>query len=257
MFGSIIRIKMMEIDKIEKAKHETLRRWIWVAIFAIGFAWVESSIVVYLREIFYQGSFYFPIVVNWENGQYVGHYLTPIEIGREAATIVMLVAVACASGKNNWQKFSLFMIAFGIWDIFYYLWLWFMIGWPESLMTWDILFLIPLPWVGPVITPVLIAVAMIAAGTLIIYFDEKGFKIRFYWYDWVAVLGCGLLMIVAFCWDWKNIIRLPGDVERNGIPNPFLWKLYLPAYTLSVVYFAIRLGWNVSANKGKKNPPRI
>jgi len=239
----------MENDHTGKETREALRGWFWVVIFAVGFAWVESAIVVYLREIFYQGSFYFPIVVNWENGEYVAHNLAPIEIGREIATIIMLAAVSCASGKNGWQKFSLFMIAFGVWDIFYYIWLWVMIGWPESFMTWDILFLIPLPWTGPVITPVLIALAMTAAGSLIIYYDEKGYRIRFYWYDWIIVLGCGLLMIVAFCWDWKNIIRLPDGIERSGLPNPFLWELYLPAYILSVVYFAVRLGRNIAANK--------
>jgi hypothetical protein len=236
-----------------REKEEALRRWIWVAIFAIGFAWVEGAVVVYLREIFYQGSFYFPIVVNWEKGEYVAHYLAPVEIGRELATIVMLFAAAWASGKDNWQRFSLFMIAFGIWDIFYYIWLYVMVGWPESLMTWDLLFLIPLPWVGPVIAPVLIAMAMIAAGSLIIYYDERRFNIRFYWYDWAIVLGCGILMITAFCWDWKNIVRLPDGVERSGIPNPFLWGLFLPAYILSVVYFGVRL-WQNTLRREQKKP---
>jgi hypothetical protein len=242
---------MIESDQTGKKKSEALRRWIWVAIFAVSFAWVEGAVVVYLREIFYQGSFYFPIVVNWENGEYAAHYLTPVEIGREIATIIMLIAIAWASGKNNWQRFSLFMIAFGIWDIFYYIWLYVMIGWPEGLMTWDLLFLIPLPWVAPVITPVLIALAMIAAGSLIMYYDERGFKIRFYWHDWVIVLVCGLIMITAFCWDWKNIIRLPDGIERSGIPSPFLWELYLPAYIFSVVYFGIRFRQNILRNKGK------
>jgi hypothetical protein len=232
-----------------KTTKETLWQWIWVVIFAIGFAWVESAVVVYLREIFYDGSFYFPIEVNWEGTEYVGNYLTNIELGREFATIIMLAAVGCMAGKNGWQKFSYFMISFGVWDIFYYIWLWVMVGWPESLMTWDILFLLPLPWTGPVITPVLIALAMTVAGTLIIYYDEKGFNIRFFWYDWVIVLGCGLLMIVAFCWDWKNIVQLPDGIERSGIPNPFLWELYLPAYIFSVVYFAFRLEQNISRQK--------
>lgn len=230
----------MEKNPCMNTTRETAWRWIWVVIFAIGFAWVESALVVYLREIFYEGSFSFPLAVNWVDGKYVEHYLTKIELIREFATIVMLAAVACSSGRTGWQKFSFFMISFGIWDIFYYIWLWVMVGWPESLMTWDILFLLPLPWVGPVITPVLIAAAMIIAGTLIIYFEEKGHVIRFYWYDWVIVLGCGLLMIIAFCWDWKNIARIPGDDAHTGIPNPFLWALFLPAYLVSVFYFSIR-----------------
>jgi hypothetical protein len=232
-------------------KYETARRWIWVGVFAVAFAWVEGAVVVYLREIFYAGSFYFPIVVNWDNKEYVANPLTSIEIIRESATIIMLAAIGCLSGNNYWQKFSFFMIAFGVWDIFFYLWLKVMVNWPESLLTWDILFLIPLPWVAPVITPVLISLAMIAAGSLIICYDEKGVEIKFFWYDWAIVMGCGLLMIIAFCWDWKNIIRLPDGTERTGIPNPFLWGLYLPAYFLSVCWFGIRFFRNIIKNKLK------
>jgi hypothetical protein len=241
----------METEAIKKVRSETVRRWVWVCIFGIAFAWVEGAVVVYLREIFYGGSFNFPIVVNWENGKYTANTLASIEIIREAATIIMLAAIGCLSGKNNWQRFSFFMIAFGVWDIFYYIWLWVMVGWPESLMTWDILFLMPLPWVAPVITPVLISLAMAAAGSLIIYYDEQGFEIRFFWYDWLVVMGCGLLMIIAFCWDWKNIIRLPDGIERTGIPNPFLWVLYLPAYILSVGWFIFSFFRKVIKNKLK------
>ena len=226
--------------QLPKGTREPLRNWIWVVTFAIAFAWVESSVVVYLREIYYGGSFYFPIVVEWEQGELVVDHLMRIEFGREIATILMLIAVGCAAGKNALQKFCFFMIAFGIWDIFYYVWLRVMVGWPESLMTWDLLFLVPLPWVGPVITPVLIALVMAVAGSLIIYYDEKGCVISWQWYDWVVELGCALLMIVAFCWDWKNIAQVPDGVQRDGIPNPFAWWLYVPAYLLSVIYFAVR-----------------
>lgn len=226
-----------------------LQRWIWVLIFAIAFAWVEGSIVVYLREIYFHGAFSFPIVVKWVNGVYVRDPLMFIELWREAATIVMLIAVGWVAGKNTLQRFSFFMIAFGIWDIFFYVSLKIMVDWPDSLMTWDLLFLIPLTWVGPVITPVLIALVMAAAGSLIIFYDEKGIKIKIRWYDWVIVMGCGLLMIVAFCWDWKNIIRIPDGVERSGIPNPFAWWLYLPAYIFSVVYVAGRLKKIISSEK--------
>lgn len=236
----------METYSPEQLKGETLRKWLWVAIFAVGFAWVEGAVVVYLREIFYGGtSNIFPISINWQDGKYVGNHLTRIELIREFATIVMLVSVGWMAGKTRWQKFCFFMIAFGIWDIFYYVWLRVMTGWPESLMTWDILFLLPLPWVGPVITPVLIAVAMTAAGTLIIYFEEKGYGISFRWYDWAIVMGCGLSMIAAFCWDWKNIAQIPGDPGRTGIPNPFFWGLYLPAYIISALYFVVRLKQNI------------
>jgi len=224
---------------------EALKRWIWVVIFAVAFAWVEGSVVVFLREIFYGGSFSFPIVVDWENGKYVANYLTNIELFREAATIIMLIAVGCIAGKNNWQKFSYFMIAFGVWDIFYYIWLYVMVGWPHGLLDWDILFLIPLPWVAPVITPVLISIALIASGSAIIYYDERGLEMDVSCYDWVILISCGLLIITAFCWDWKNITRFPDGVERTGMPNPFLWEVYVPAYMLSVGWFAFRFYRNI------------
>lgn len=232
-----------------KLPPEAFRRWLWVVIFGIAFAWVESSVVVYLREIYFEGSFHFPLAVKWVNGKYVVDDLMRIEFGREIATIIMLLAMSCIAGKNGLQKFCFFMILFGIWDIFYYIWLWVTVSWPESLMTWDLLFFVPLPWVGPVITPVLIALAMITTGSLIIYCDEQGYIIRWRWYDWVIELGCGLLMIVAFCWDWKNIIRLPDGVPRTGIPNPFAWWLYLPAYLFAIVYFGVRFRQNVSLDQ--------
>jgi hypothetical protein len=232
---------------------EIVKRRLWVCVFAIAFAWVESSVVVYLREIFYGGSFYFPVVVDWNDGKYVTNHLTNIEFIREAATIIMLAAIGGLAGKNAWQKFSFFMIAFGVWDIFFYIWLKVMVNWPESIMTWDILFLIPLPWVAPVIVPVLISLAMIAAGSLILYYDEKSYKIKFFWYDWAIVMGCGLLMIISFCWDWKNIVRLPDGIERTGMPNPFLWELYLPAYLLSVCWVTVRL-FHLLPNRQRPTP---
>jgi hypothetical protein len=215
--------------------------WAWVVVFAIAFAWVESAVVVYLRKIFFDGGFRFPLIVKWEDGKHIIDPLVRIEFCREIATIIMLVAVSCIAGRNRFQKFCFFIVAFGIWDIFYYVWLYVMVGWPESLITWDLLFYVPLPWVGPVITPLLIALAMALGGSLVIYYDEIGYDICFRWYDMAVLLGCGLLMILSFCWDWKNIIQIPGDIERTGIPNPFAWWLYLPTYLFSIVYFVVMM----------------
>jgi len=153
--------------EINNNTKDAFRRWIWVVFFAIAFAWVESAVVVYLREIYFDGVFKFPLFVVWKEGKHIIDPLIRIEFGREIATIVMFVAVSWVTGKSKLQRFCFFMIAFGIWDIFYYIWLYIMVGWPESLMSWDLLFYMPLPWVGPVITPLLIAVTMVGAGSLI------------------------------------------------------------------------------------------
>jgi len=224
--------------------------------FAIAFAWVESAIVVYLREIYFGGSFCFPVVMEWREGELVVDKLMRIELVREIATIIMLVAVGWTAGRTSWQRFCFFMIGFGLWDIFFYIWLWVMVRWPASLLTWDLLFFVPLPWVGPVITPVLIALAMTVAGSLIVYYEQRGYTISWRWFDFIILMGCGLLLIVAFCWDWKNIMRIPGDELRTGIPNPFAWWLYLPAYLFSVAYFALRLNKTVSANKNRPSAER-
>jgi len=232
-FGSGLHINLKDAHK----------RWLWVVVFAIAFAWVESAVVVYLRKIYFDGGFSFPLVIKWEDGKHVIDPLVRIEFGREIATIIVLAAVGrlAGTGKKGLQKFCFFMVAFGIWDIFYYIWLYVMVGWPVNLLTWDLLFYVPLPWVGPVITPLLIASTMVTAGSLIVYYDQKGYAIRWQWSDLVIELGCGLLMIVAFCWDWRNILQVPGDVARSGIPNPFAWWLFLPAYLISIVYFAVKL----------------
>lgn len=238
-------------SSLNNLSERALQNWLWVIVFAIAFAWVESAVVVYLHKIYFSGGFSFPLMVKWEGGKHVIDPLIRIEFGREIATIIMLIAIGWVAGRNRFQRFCYFMLAFGIWDIFYYIWLYVMIGWPESLMTWDLLFYVPLPWVGPVITPVLIALTMGVAGTLIIFYDEKGYDIAWRWYDLVIELGFALIMIVAFCWDWKNILQIPGSPEYTGIPNPFAWWLYLPAYLFSVAYFAYKLRVSI-----KKSPPK-
>jgi len=156
-----MNLKTYNIEtKLKEYSKTVLSNWVWVVIFAIAFAWVESAVVVYLRKIYFNGGFSFPLTVNYENGKHVFDPLVRIELGREIATIIILLSVGIIAGRKKIHQFCFFMIGFGIWDIFYYIWLVVMVGWPESLMTWDLLFYVPLPWVGPVITPVLIAIAM-------------------------------------------------------------------------------------------------
>ena len=237
--------------KPEHTDKRILYASVWISIFAIAFAWVESAVVVYLRDIFFDGTFLFPIKTVWKAGERILNDLVPIEIGREIATIIMLVASGCLAGKNTIQRFSFFLISFGVWDIFYYIWLRVMTRWPESLLTWDLIFYVPLPWVGPVITPVMIALEMIAIGFFLLYYQIKGHTIRFRWYDLIVEASCALLMIIAFCWDWKNILRIPDGIARDGIPSEFAWWLFLPAYITSALYLAIRIRNQVYSKDNK------
>ena len=203
-----------------------------LALFGVAFAYVEAAVVVYLRAIYQpirRAAFerrlddeLFPMLrlehLEEAGPQYVHMLWT--ELGRELATILMLAAVGMAVARNVREWLAGFMITFGVWDIFFYVFLKLLIGWPASLLTWDILFLLPVPWVGPVISPVLVAVSMIAAGAALLWREACGRPVRFAWFHWVLILGGALIIIAAFCWDYQN-------TSAGGWPNPFNWPLFI------------------------------
>ena len=135
------------------------RPLLWTVVFAVAFGWLEAAIVVYLRRIYYPDGFAFPLEV-------IDAPFLAIELAREAATLVMLAAVGMLAGRTRWQRFGAFVLAFGVWDLVFYLGLKIAVGWPPSLATWDILFLIPWPWVGPVYSPAAVAALMTVMGAL-------------------------------------------------------------------------------------------
>ena len=171
-----------------------IRKLFWITVFSISMALVEAGIVIYLRAIYYPEGFSFPLAMITPE-----HFV--FEIAREVATIFMLIAVSALTGKQFWEKFSYFLICFGIWDIFYYIWLKLTIGWPVSLLDWDILFLIPLPWIGPVIAPVTIAVMMIVAGLVIVFLFKKGYNFRPSLLAWVMTILGTLIILYSFMRD--------------------------------------------------------
>ena len=88
--------------------------------------------------------------------------LLRVEVLREAATIVILGCVASLTSRLWKERWILFLWMFSIWDIGYYVALRLITGWPHSLTTTDILFLIPTPWVSQVWLPLLVsAITMI------------------------------------------------------------------------------------------------
>jgi hypothetical protein len=143
-----------------------MKKTLHLILFFISMALLESAVVVYLRELYYPNGFTFPLSPMRD-------LIILTELAREFATIVMLWTIAYVAGRNFSSRFAWFIIGFGVWDIFYYIFLYVFIQWPSSLFEWDILFLIPLPWYGPVIAPCLISVFMISFGELILYFNQK------------------------------------------------------------------------------------
>jgi hypothetical protein len=187
-------------------------------------AYLESAVVVYLRAMY--GIEDLIRDINFETDIY-----TFIEIGREAATIVMLVIVALIAGSSLQKKIGYFFLAFGIWDIFYYIWLYVFIQWPKSLSEWDILFLIPLPWWGPVIAPLLISILLISIGYLLI--SDVKFKITSF--DWIAFGLYIIVLLYTFIEDSiKVIISGTGDLKQIR-PTSFNWILFLIAFAAWVL----------------------
>jgi len=150
--------------------------WVLIAtaFFGVSFGFVEASVVVYLRSIAGILSGYGGTLADvarfsadmYQPAQIVGELpesLLRVEIFREIATMVMLLSVALVSVKTLRERFAIFLWIFAIWDISYYAGLWVTVGWPASLLTPDVLFLIPVPWISQVWFPLTVSMLSIIA----------------------------------------------------------------------------------------------
>ena len=222
-------------------------------LFGISFGYLEAAVVVYLRAIYdpvrqrlHPGrgpDELFPLISPQEladAGPENPRRLL-IEIGREAATIAMLAAFGLAAGRNFNERMAAFAVVFGLWDIFFYVFLRLMIHWPQSVFTWDILFLIPLPWVGPVLAPLIVALSMVVCGLASLRLG--GLPARPL--EWIAMIAGGLIVILSFVWDFRNTMA-------GGLPNPFNWPLFSVGETIALAAF-LSAGWR-RANRESRKP---
>lgn len=212
-----------------------IRQWMLVGLFALAMAWVEAAAVMYLRLPADRVQPYQP------NPLPTLPTLGPIELAREAATLLMLAAVGSLAGRDRPSRFGFFLIAFGVWDLCYYLFLRWMGGWPASLLDWDILFLIPLPWWGPVLAPALISLLMIILGTLLTH-PRAGREVpRSIW----VCAACGALLAIGiFTWDAALAVPQGTPTVLSVLPERFLWPQFLAALGLMALPLAA-LGWRV------------
>ncbi len=219
----------LEIGLSSTNKYRWKRRAVAVLLFGVSFGYVEAAVVTYLRPQFFAvqarstppGRDLFPLP-TLEQIKAAGPEMvrmTETEIVREAATMVMLGAVAAAAGGSFRQWLAFLLLEFGAWDIAFYASLKILIDWPGSLLTWDILFLIPVPWTGPVIAPVIVALTMMGTGFAILRWEADGQPVRPRGIHWIGITAGAGLILAAFLWDYRNIMA-------GGMPNPFHWGLF-------------------------------
>lgn len=208
-----------------------------VFIFSIAMAYLESAVVVYLRYLYYPMGFVFPIKM-------IPNQTLFIELGREAATIIMLLAIALLSSKLKGQRIFFFFFAFGVWDIFYYIWLKIFINWPQTLLTDDLLFLIPVPWIAPVVAPILISVLFITISIMALKKFEKGKQVEISKTNAAIILVGVLLILISFMWNYQGRLISTSPVE-------FFWMVFIIGLLLMIAG-----GINVILQKGEEKKSR-
>jgi hypothetical protein len=214
-----------------------------LVIFGTAFGYLEAAVVSYLRYLHepIRHRFYparpvgelFPLLTS-DQAAAAGPQERKVlvtEIGREAATIVMLSAVALAISTNMGQWAAAFVVAFGAWDITFYLFLKALLGWPASLFTWDILFIIPVPWVAPVIAPVLVSGAMVLGGAWHLRCEATAHPAPLGTRNWVCLVTGAAVIIISFTLDSAN-------VRAGGMPRPFAWVVFGIGMTIGLLGYA-------------------
>lgn len=209
---------------MENTKNSDFRqRAILVVIFAFAMAYFESAAVVYLqRALGMTPQRIFPLRDQNSLGGLGG-----VEIGREVATLMMLATVGWITGKRGLERLAWTAVAFGIWDIGYYFWLWVFIGWPTSLNTFDLLFLLPVPWVGPVWAPMVVSLALITFGLIVAKRMRSNEIAIAKPKDLALLIGGGLVVILSFTID-------AADTLHGAIPTTFAWPIFLVGISLAL-----------------------
>lgn len=208
---------------------------ILLTVFSVAFACIEAAVVHYLHLHFYPEGFGFPIV-QWPMELYL------VEMAREFSTVVVLAAVSILAAVGWWQRIAFFMFMFGVWDIFYYLWLVPFEGWPPSLFTPDLLFLLPVPWVGPVIAPVIVSLGLILSAWLIIHLERKREVFAPGFGTIVLIFAGWLIILLSFMWHAPSVLE-------TGATGPFRWDLFLLG---TVLWFLALAGEKLRDEKSKE-----
>jgi len=200
-----------------------------IVVFGIAMAALEGAVVVYLRALYYPAGFTVAL-------RMIDTQILAVEITRELATIVMIAAIGYLTGNTSSQRIAYFLLCFAVWDIFYYVWLKIFINWPVSIFEWDILFLIPITWLGPVLAPVICSITMIILALVILrYEDVTAFS------KIMIALGCTAILY-TFMYDYSALL-----IDNNLVyefPSLLKNKQFLSlASTYSPSFYNWKIFW--------------
>ena len=226
-------------------------RILWlVLLFSIAMGFLESAVVIYLRKIYYPNGFSLPLVA-------IDKEILLTEILREAATIIMLLTAGIIAGKTKASRFAYFIFCFGVWDIFYYVFLKLILAWPASIMDWDILFLIPVPWFGPVLVPCIISLTMIVLAVYIIVNETNGELISIGKTSWLLLIAGSIAFVWSCIHEYMSYVSSIKAIATNEneitaaiqkfIPSHFDWVSFCIAEIFCLIaLFTIPLKKNVT-----------
>ena len=134
------------------------------------------------------------------------------------------------------ERFAYFLYIFAVWDIFYYVFLKITVNWPSSILTWDVLFLIPIPWTSPVLFPVLSSVTMIAISIFLynLYYRYKLKNLSAA--EWSLLYAGAFLIFITFICGYFQLVFKNFNLIVKGvslrvisagfIPDRYYWEIF-------------------------------
>jgi hypothetical protein len=235
---------------------------IWIVLFALAMGYLESAVVVYLRELYYPGGFDFPL-------KEMNRTLAVTELYREAATLIMILALSVLVAEKRLHRFAWFLVVFSVWDIAYYIFLKILLDWPLSFLTTDILFLLPSIWTGPVIAPVINSLTMLLLAVVILNV-KKGFKpiIRLSNLVWTLLIVGSFVVLFAYMKDFTTYaleykqlnpttaFSLETDmriISTKFIPRSFDWLLFIAGVAMHFTAIFLVVFQKIKIQKNSQN----
>ncbi len=217
-------------------------RLFWASLFAVAMGFLEAAVVIYLRKLYYPEGFEFPMVP-------MGQEVMITELLREIATILMLLSIGGVMARTALERFAWFLFCFGVWDIVYYIGLWGVLGWPDSWATWDVLFLLPVPWFGPVYAPIVVALGLILLGLILIQARRYDAAFQVQRKEWLLMIGGALVIVLSFVLDHARYVLQDHsigalftfsheklmEVSGDYVPRHFDLRVYLAGLLISLL----------------------